>query len=423
MRKIREILRLKYEQGLSHREIAQACAIGAGTVSRYLRKTTARGVGWPLPAELDDAALEADLFPRPAPVRNRGPAGLRVYPPRAQAERCHAVTALGGVRRRPSERLPLHPVLRGLPAVGGAAAALDAAGAPRRRKDLHRLLGQAAEPGRPPHGCAPARRAVPRRARRQQPHLRRSDRDAAVAGLVRRAHPHGGVLRRLHHDVGPRPVAQRGHPPLPLRARRQSRLRGPGRPLRRRCRPGATAQAAGQGSGFILRTFLYMRCKFRISPPVSEPFSGMGDGQRSGGRLEEYRPFVVGTHGVQHAFLRESLGRAQMHVELRGHLRDGQPTCRGQVLQVAVDVVRPTQGADACGGKGQTASGPQPPPVERLGNLSIGLFGGEHADLFDKRGRSTTQVRRRERQWTLDLTRRARRASGWRSGLRRRGSG
>ena len=45
--------------------------------------------------------------------------------------------------------------------------------------------------------------------------------------------------------------------------------------------------------------------------------------------------------------------------------------------------------------------------VERLGNLSIGLFGGEHADLFDKRGRSTTQVRRRERQWTLDLTRRA----------------
>ena len=96
-----------------------------------------------------------------------------------------------------------------------------------------------------------------------------------------------------------------------------------------------------------------------------------------------------------------------MHVELRGHLRDGQPTCGGQVLQVAVDVVRPAQGADACGGKGQTASGPQPPPVERLGNLSIGLFGGEHADLFDKRGRSTTQVRRRERQWTLDLTRRA----------------
>ena len=79
----------------------------------------------------------------------------------------------------------------------------------------------------------------------------------------------------------------------------------------------------------------------------------------------------------------------------------------GRVQLITIDVVRLAQGADACGGKGQTAAGPQPPPVERLGNLSIGLFGGEHADLFDKRGRSTTQVRRRERQWTLDLTRRA----------------
>ena len=30
MRKIREVLRLKYERELSHRAIAQACAIGVG---------------------------------------------------------------------------------------------------------------------------------------------------------------------------------------------------------------------------------------------------------------------------------------------------------------------------------------------------------------------------------------------------------
>ena len=30
VRKIREILRLKHERGLSHRAIAQACAIGVG---------------------------------------------------------------------------------------------------------------------------------------------------------------------------------------------------------------------------------------------------------------------------------------------------------------------------------------------------------------------------------------------------------
>ena len=71
MRKIREILRLKYEQGLSHREIATACVISAGTVSRYLQKTAAHGLGWPLPDELDDTALEAGLFRRPVPERYR----------------------------------------------------------------------------------------------------------------------------------------------------------------------------------------------------------------------------------------------------------------------------------------------------------------------------------------------------------------
>ena len=61
MRKIREILRLRHEQGLSHREIAQACVIGPGTVSRYLQET----------AELDDTTLEARLFRRPTPVHGR----------------------------------------------------------------------------------------------------------------------------------------------------------------------------------------------------------------------------------------------------------------------------------------------------------------------------------------------------------------
>ena len=71
MRKIREILRLKHEQGLSHRAIAQACSIGVGTVTLYLQRLARLGMGWPLPAELDDAALEARLFSRPAPARDR----------------------------------------------------------------------------------------------------------------------------------------------------------------------------------------------------------------------------------------------------------------------------------------------------------------------------------------------------------------
>lgn len=71
MRKIREVLRLKYEQGLSHRAVAHACAIGVGTVTLYVQRARDCGVGWPVPPALDDAALEARLFPRAAPRRDR----------------------------------------------------------------------------------------------------------------------------------------------------------------------------------------------------------------------------------------------------------------------------------------------------------------------------------------------------------------
>jgi hypothetical protein len=57
---------LKYEAALAHRAIAQACTVGLGTVSSYLTRATAAGLTWPLPDGLDDAALEARLFARPA---------------------------------------------------------------------------------------------------------------------------------------------------------------------------------------------------------------------------------------------------------------------------------------------------------------------------------------------------------------------
>jgi len=69
MRKIREVLRLKHELGLGHRAVAEACSVGLGTVTLYLQRATELGLGWPLPTELDDAALEARLFPREAPTR------------------------------------------------------------------------------------------------------------------------------------------------------------------------------------------------------------------------------------------------------------------------------------------------------------------------------------------------------------------
>lgn len=67
MRKILEILRLKHEVGLSNRSIAKSCSVARSTVGDYLRRTAAMGLVWPLPAEMDEAALERLLFPPPLP--------------------------------------------------------------------------------------------------------------------------------------------------------------------------------------------------------------------------------------------------------------------------------------------------------------------------------------------------------------------
>ncbi len=66
MRKIREILRLKWEAGLAHRVIAGVCHVGLGTITDYLARARLAGLTWPLPEDLDDRALEELLFPRPA---------------------------------------------------------------------------------------------------------------------------------------------------------------------------------------------------------------------------------------------------------------------------------------------------------------------------------------------------------------------
>ncbi len=63
MRLIREVLRLKFEAKLSLRNISRSLRIGLGTVSLYLKRATEANLGWPLPNEMDDAALERVLFP------------------------------------------------------------------------------------------------------------------------------------------------------------------------------------------------------------------------------------------------------------------------------------------------------------------------------------------------------------------------
>jgi len=88
MRKVREVLRLKYACGASVRTIARSVGIGRTTVAEYLRRTSVIGITWPVPAEIDDAELERRLF---------APPGLNKPPTRAMPDWQHVHAEL---RRR-----------------------------------------------------------------------------------------------------------------------------------------------------------------------------------------------------------------------------------------------------------------------------------------------------------------------------------
>jgi len=47
-RSIKEVLRLKYEAGLSNRDIAKSCGICHKTVKEYLTRARASGLSWPM---------------------------------------------------------------------------------------------------------------------------------------------------------------------------------------------------------------------------------------------------------------------------------------------------------------------------------------------------------------------------------------
>src|SRR5215813_11269962 len=63
IRKIKEVLRLRFGLGLTQEQIGRSCNIAQPTVHRYLERAAAAGLSWPLPAGIDDRQLEAQLFP------------------------------------------------------------------------------------------------------------------------------------------------------------------------------------------------------------------------------------------------------------------------------------------------------------------------------------------------------------------------
>src|SRR5258707_4309664 len=69
MRRVREILRLKYECGATDRAIARSLGIARSTVAVTLDRLAAAELGWPLPATLSQRVLEAMLYAGPGTQR------------------------------------------------------------------------------------------------------------------------------------------------------------------------------------------------------------------------------------------------------------------------------------------------------------------------------------------------------------------
>ena len=76
MRKVKEVLRLRWSLGMSQRTIAKSCGIGPTSVAEYLRRAERAGLKWPLPPDLGEGQLERLLFPPPLSI----PASQRPVP-------------------------------------------------------------------------------------------------------------------------------------------------------------------------------------------------------------------------------------------------------------------------------------------------------------------------------------------------------
>ena len=189
MRKIRDVLRLS-AAGLSKRQIAASLGIGPTAAGACLRRAREAGVGWPLPDDLDDAALESRLYPVPTTTAKDW-RSLPDWPAIHRELRRKGVT----LQLVWEEYRAAHPDGYGCSrfcelyrAWEGRSVADDAAGACGRREAVRRLRRHDDRRRRCRDRRGACLPAVCRRARRIELDLRRSDLDADAARLDRLAH-------------------------------------------------------------------------------------------------------------------------------------------------------------------------------------------------------------------------------------------
>ena len=71
MRNAKEILKLKWGDGLSHRAVGASVGVSPGTVAAVIARAEACGLDWAATEGLDERTLEARLYPRPANEESR----------------------------------------------------------------------------------------------------------------------------------------------------------------------------------------------------------------------------------------------------------------------------------------------------------------------------------------------------------------
>ena len=62
MRRIKQLLSMRFSAGASTREIARELGVAPSTVREYLGRAAAAGLGWPLAADITDESLMVRLF-------------------------------------------------------------------------------------------------------------------------------------------------------------------------------------------------------------------------------------------------------------------------------------------------------------------------------------------------------------------------
>jgi hypothetical protein len=76
MRKIKEVLRLKWACNLTHRQVQGALGVGLGTITQYLQLATAAGLDWAAAEPLEEDELERRILSpasSPAPAKRVEP--------------------------------------------------------------------------------------------------------------------------------------------------------------------------------------------------------------------------------------------------------------------------------------------------------------------------------------------------------------